>query len=115
MLAPGKTYPGDTKRLSVAFTNDDEDYVDPTTVVLVVRDTHNNEVTYTYGTDAALIKDSTGNYHCDVVPTFGGRWQYAWTSTGPTTRIEDSFLVQQSEFDGYSDDVLPAYLLWPYR
>lgn len=115
MMAPGRVYPGGTKRVSVIFTDDDEEYVDPTTVSLTVRDSHNNELTYVYGTDAAVIRDTTGNYHVDIVPTFGGKWQVAWKSTGPVTRIEDYFLVQQSDFDGYSDDVLPAYLLWPYR
>lgn len=111
MLEPGKTYPGATKRIAVNFQSSSDDDVDPTTVTFVLRSPNGVETSYVYGTDAALVQDSTGDYHIDVVPDMGGRWSFAWISTGngKATRIQDSFLVQQSEFDGYSDEFFPAY------
>jgi hypothetical protein len=81
MLAPGKIYPGDTKRIAVNFQNTDDDDTDPSTVTFKLRSPGGIETSYEYGTDAELVKSSTGDYYVDVTP----------------------------DFDGYSDEFTPAY------
>jgi hypothetical protein len=55
--------------------------------------------TLTYGTDAALVKDSTGNYHVDLDVTMGGKWWIKFYSTGSVkAAVEDFFLVRYSQF-----------------
>jgi hypothetical protein len=56
--------------------------VDPGTVSVIVFGPNGGRVTYVHGTDAALVKDSTGNYHLDYAPTMAGTHWYRWVSTG---------------------------------
>ena len=35
----------------------------------------------TYGTDAALVKDGTGRYHCNFTPDDDGIWGYRYEDT----------------------------------
>lgn len=73
---------GDLVRVSGAFTNSSGVAQDPTVVKCSIRSPAGVVTTYVYGTDAALVKDSTGNYHADVSAAAIGWYYYRWFSTG---------------------------------
>jgi hypothetical protein len=100
MLSPGKYYHDTLIRIEVSFTDSAGAAVDPATVVFRAKSRFGTEVTYTYGTDAQLGKESTGNYYADLTPDAPGRWHYRWqtTGTGTTLRTEGDFVVQDSKF-----------------
>lgn len=91
---------GNLIRVSAAFTNSGGSAVDPGQVRAKVKSPLGVITTYTYGTDAALVKDSTGNYHLDVEPTVQGVWKYRWEGlTSNKGAGESSFTVAESVFD----------------
>ena len=57
---------GDLIRCSAIFTDLDDAAIDPTTVLFSVTDPSGNTDNYTYGVDAELVKDDTGEYHVNV-------------------------------------------------
>ena len=92
-------YVGNLIRVSVAFTNTLGAAVDPAVVKCQVRTPAGVVTTYTYGTDAAVIRDSTGNYHLDVDASAEGLWRYRWYSTGSgQAAAEGAFDVPDSLF-----------------
>jgi hypothetical protein len=103
-LAPGRYYAGSPIRIGVHFEEDDGDDVDPATVTFVWKAPCGSETTYVYGTDVEIVKINTGDYYAEVTPTEGGRWRYAWMTTGAnkTIRFWDQVLVQDDPFDGYA-------------
>ena len=86
-------------RCSAAFTTLAGVAIDPTVVKFKYRTRDGTATTLTYGTDAALVKDSVGNYHVDVSVTASGDWLYRFESTGTgQTAGENMFLARESEF-----------------
>lgn len=73
---------GDLVRAEGVFTNAAGTAIDPTAVKVTVRRPGGQVATYVYGTDAAVVKDSTGNYHIDIDAHSPGTWYYRWWSTG---------------------------------
>ena len=72
---------------------------DPTAVVFKIQDPSGNETTYTYGVDAALVKDSTGVYYVFYVMDEGGEWTVRFNGTGADyDAVEYSFNVNASVF-----------------
>lgn len=67
---------GDLVRCSGAFTDSNGTATDPSAVLFDWRRPDNVKATYTYGTDAQLVKDSTGNYHVDLDADLVGTWYY---------------------------------------
>lgn len=88
---------GQEVRVSVAFTVNDV-ATDPTTVKAKIKDPSGNVSTYVYGTDAALVKDSTGNYHVDVVTDENKHWHYRFEGTGSCTAVEEGSFRVRSVF-----------------
>jgi len=90
---------GDLIRCSAAFTDADDNAQDPTAVYFKFKDPGGNITTYTYGSDAELVKDSTGNYHVDVNADEVGTWYYRFYSTGTGQAAgESEFDIQPSRF-----------------
>jgi len=90
---------GDLIRCSAAFTDADDNAQDPTVVGFKVRDPSNNITSYVYGTDAELVKDSTGNYHVDVDADEVGTWYYRFYSTGTGQAADESeFEIEATKF-----------------
>jgi hypothetical protein len=57
--------------------------MDPDSVTLKYKGpTDLTTTSLTYGTDAELIRDSVGNYHCNVLVDEAGIW--VWTFRGET-------------------------------
>lgn len=100
MATPNAYDKGDVVRVSAAFTRVDTGAaVDPTAVLCEIKSPAGAITTYTYGTDAALIKDSTGNYHLDFDVDTTGYWRYRWRSTGTWKAAEwATVLVEASQF-----------------
>lgn len=88
---------GDKVRLSAAFTDIDEAASDPGGVLCKVREPDGTVTTYTYGTDAALVKDSTGNYHVDFLTAQAGKHRYGFYGLSSGQAVAESeFRVQPS-------------------
>lgn len=88
---------GQKVRCSVAFTVDGV-ATDPTTVTCKVKDPSWNVTTYVYGTDVALVKDSTGNYHVDVTTDENKQWYFRFEGTGTCVAVEESSFRVNSVF-----------------
>lgn len=73
---------GDLIRITGTFKDASLVAYDPTVVKCQVQTPAGVETTYTYPTDAAVVKDSTGNYHLDVSANASGTWWYRWYATG---------------------------------
>lgn len=82
---------GDLIRVSAPFTRvSNNAAVDPTAVYLIVTNPSGVSTTYTYGVDAIIVKDSTGNYHADLDANASGDWYYRWKSTGTGQAAEEN-------------------------
>lgn len=93
-----KYTPGAKVTVSAEFTdpNSSDDPLDPTAVMLDVRDPAGVVTTYTYGVGATVSKDSTGNYSADLSVDLPGKWWYRWYSTGTGQAAkEDCFTVDK--------------------
>jgi hypothetical protein len=69
--------------------------VDPTRVLVSIRDPEGRTVVLTYGTDAAVLRTAPGSYQVVVVATVAGRWQYRFVGTGGG--------IRRGEYDGHFD------------
>lgn len=67
---------GDVPKISASFTDNGAVY-DPDIVQFRVMDPEGDEVTYVYGVDAEVIRDSAGHYHMDLAAIdLSGVWVY---------------------------------------
>lgn len=82
---------GDLVRVSGHFTDANGDDVDPTVVMLTFVEPGVAAVTYTFGVDADLVRDSAGHYHVDLDADTAGRWRYRWFSTGTGQAAGETF------------------------
>jgi hypothetical protein len=100
MLIPGRIYQYSTVRIPVNFQDAAGADVDPDTIKFKLYAPDATITTYTYNTDAQLLRTSTGDYYVDVTPSLPGRWHFRWESTGTNkaSAIEGSFVVQVSRF-----------------
>lgn len=60
---------------------------------LVVTDLH-------YGVDGALVKDGTGLYHVDWLPSLGGIWFRGWYGTGSVLTSSETKIDVYDSFFG---------------
>lgn len=81
---PAKTHDlGDLVTVEATFTDPETELpLDPDVVKLSVTPPGMAEVTYTYLTDAEIVRDSEGNFHADINASLLGEWTYRWFSTG---------------------------------
>ena len=83
--------------LSTAFTVGDV-ATDPTTVTFTLKG-NGETVSYVYGTDDELIKDSTGNYHVDYTFEESGYYQYSFVGTGDCAAVDSDYVIIGSTAD----------------
>jgi len=79
---------GDLVRITGAFTDVAGSAIDPTTVSLFVSNPAGGATEYVYLTDAAVVKDSVGNYHADISATIAGDWRWWWEATGTGQAVQ---------------------------
>lgn len=73
--------------------------VNPDAIMFKVKTPAGVVTTYTYGTDAALVRDSTGVYHVDVSVAEAGEYVYRFWSTGTgQAASEGQFVVKATLF-----------------
>ena len=87
---------GDLVRCTGTFTDIAGAVTDPTAVYFQVTNPAGTKVSYVYGTDAALVKSSSGIYYVDVDAASAGRWYYRFYSTG-TGQAADEQLFDVDE------------------
>lgn len=99
-MAATNTYDvGDVVRLTGTFENQSDAYVDPGGVQVKVKNPLGTSTTYVYGTDAEVMKTSTGNYYIDIEASLEGVWYYRWEGlTSNKGAAEHSFQVRDSQF-----------------
>jgi len=70
-------------RFSVTIKDFAGTLIDPTGLRLELAPPGRSLIVKIFGTDAEVIKDSTGAYHCDhVMAEAIGEWRWRWISTG---------------------------------
>jgi hypothetical protein len=99
----GSTMPeyvvGNVLKLAANFKNGSTD-VDPGSIVLKIKSPLGTIQTYTYGDDADLVKDSTGDYSFNYSPAYEGRYSFRWAGLGTNaSAAESSFVVTESQFN----------------
>lgn len=76
-------YVGDTVRFTATFNNDAGAAADPGTITFNWLAPNLTETTLVHGTHAAVIKESTGVYHCDFLTDQVGVWEAEARGTTP--------------------------------
>lgn len=83
MTQPNRYALGTAVRCAIVFKDPDAVAADPTGVTFWYRKPTSPTLTeLVYGTDAEVVKDSTGNYHVDVTVDVSGTWYYGFIGTG---------------------------------
>ena len=90
---------GDLVRIGGAWTDTDDDDIDPIVVTFKFTDPSRNTTSYTYITDPELNKESVGHYYVDISIDEAGTWYYRWESTGVVGQAaeENHFVVRESQ------------------
>lgn len=89
----------DVVRCSVEFKNTSGTLSDPSVVTFKIKNPAGTTTTYVYGTDAALVKDATGQYHIDVDIDSVGIYYYRFIGSGTLKAAnEGKFTIKQTEF-----------------
>jgi hypothetical protein len=84
---------GDEVRITGTFTDADGNAQDPTAVFFAfLAPSATSATTYEYGTDAELVKDSTGVYYVDLDLDEAGLWRYRFYSTGTGQAADEGYL-----------------------
>jgi hypothetical protein len=90
---------GDIAVVTAEFKLNGTTRVDPSTVVLKSKAPDSSVTTYTYGVDAALVRDELGVFHIDINLTAAGTWTFRWESTGTGKAAEEyAIRVRTSAF-----------------
>lgn len=92
--------PGDIVRVYTdpGFTNAAGALADPTTITMRWRVAGGVETSWVYGTNAEVVKDSTGVYHADIPITTVGLHYYQWEGTGAVATVEGETFMVTSNF-----------------
>lgn len=75
-------FQGSRVRVTGTFENENHVLTDPTTIVAKVENPNGVKTTYTYLTDAALVRQSTGIYYVDIDVNIAKIWSYRFEGAG---------------------------------
>lgn len=90
---------GDVIRIKANVINSANVAVDPNTVIFKILEPTNTTTTYTFGVNAQLVKDNTGNYHVDWHVDVSGIHIYNFRGNGAANAAEEaSFTSVPSKF-----------------
>jgi hypothetical protein len=70
-----------SRRLRATIRDVDGVGIDPASVIFRMQGP-STDVTFTYGTDAELVRESAGRYHVVWDFTASGRYLWTWAATG---------------------------------
>jgi len=84
---------GNTLVTDITVRDDAGALVDPTALTLSVRTPSGTSTTFTYPSDAEVIRDSVGVFHAEVVLSEIGVWEYEWSTTSPSRVSGDQVYV----------------------
>lgn len=74
--------------------------VDPAQVQAHVKTPLGTTLSYTYGSDAELVKDSVGDYTLSYTPTVEGRHSFRFVGVGTYAGAEESYFdIRESQFN----------------
>ena len=70
VLERERIYPGDVVRFEISVVDPDDGVtaVDPMALAVSVKAPDGTIMTYTYGTDAELVRSAVGSYYIDIQP-----------------------------------------------
>lgn len=89
---------GDAVRISIEFQSLGV-FVDPTVVNFKFTTPGGATTVYVYGTNAELVKDSTGMYHVDINAVSRGRWLVRSWSTGTYQGADEQYFdIEQGAY-----------------
>jgi hypothetical protein len=68
--------------------------VDPSALSIRIDKPDGTSETFVYGTDAEVVRDTLGKYHCDYIPEMEGTHTWIWLPTGNAAQpIRGQFYV----------------------
>lgn len=91
---------GDMIKCSVTFRKKStNELVDPSTIKLTIQQPNFSKIEYNYPADNNIVKESTGSYYYEMIPTMDGIHIYQFTGSGNVYAVEQStFFVKPSRF-----------------
>ena len=84
---------GNTIRTTLTVLDEDGVLVDPSSLVLTVKNSSGVSVTYAHP-DAFITNDSVGVFHAVILFSLIGVWEYQWTTTEPDKTIGEEIYVE---------------------
>jgi hypothetical protein len=97
---------GQKVRCSVDFRVD-EVLTDPSIVNFKFKKPSGGLTMWVYGTDIAVVRESTGLYYADVITDEKGEWSFRFEGTGICTAVEEASFNVTTLFDGVLPDENP--------
>ncbi len=92
-----KSFPfGATLKLKATCTNENGVVADPATVTFKIKSPVGTVTTLVYGTDVAVVKETTGIYYVNQYCDRGGLWSWQCLGTGPNGAEQNQFQIEQS-------------------
>ena len=91
---------GDLIRLFATFTNYDKEPIDPTTIIVKVKQPSGSILPYEGYNPGPIVRTSLGNFYLDVSVIESGTWYYRWEATGEgQCAAERNFMARPSFFE----------------
>jgi hypothetical protein len=73
---------GEIAHITLSVTDTSDAPADPGSLLFKAQPPTGNVVTYTYGTDAEVVRSAVGEYYIDLPLTSAGPWYYRWELSG---------------------------------
>ncbi len=109
---------GDLAKLKGQFTDVNGNLTDPASIFFTLTNPNGTQTNYIYGTDAQLVRESTGIYYVLVDCNVVGSWDYRFYSEGAgqtageerfTVRLITTCRVTDSEVKGILETTIETY------
>jgi hypothetical protein len=96
---------GQSVRVNGEFRDSTDAYADPTAVLVTIVRPDGQRQTYTYSTDAQVVRSATGRYYIDVAAVVEGTWVYWWHSTGTGQAADEKTFIVEAAAAADAPDV----------